>query len=758
MGRHHAEVRRRYWHGCEGKMIAPLFIWILLIINFVIGAGLCKAFRIEKRFIHDMSFVCIVPLVGAVGTICFAQIFSLFLTMKQAGILFVITLVIGSCFYSREYIVECFRTISKSKVIVFCIVAVPLVLSVPAILQGELLSIQRDNNDIIYYLSTMEWYQDHTILDAITVDPRYPWIELVDIMMNRNKTRLGVDFFGALWTGLFGLEPHQTFSPISVLFVVLLSLAAYGLAGFGLKMSEKCCGYVLVLVGFCSVQFHLLYMQYAPQILGGACLLAFATFLIKLILEEEEKLLLFTSFCLSGVLSVYCEYALHILLLTAVVAAAAIIIKKSLKPCLTAVKTGLLSVACNPVGFFLAIRMNYSIFTRVAENTFNNIDPWSGREISFSQACKFILGISETSTIKDFLSRVFRNNNEIIEVLSNMYGIIIPVLFVAVILLIITTIIKCNDNRKYMWTGMYAALLLIALYFKLKQFTYGEYKQLLMLSPFSIIMIVYCFESQRYNNKIIENIVFVGNKALVIILFVLNSFQIYRDVRSWFVYYNKELVDFDAAVSALVPPNEAVGLPLKDPALMHGALYALRNHAIVIRENNNYLAEFISDEETIYDIYPQGNSYDIINNFEFEMLWHDSRYQLIKTVESYKIDFVSGFYNLETHESIPFRWTNGDAEQVVKISNAAREDNSYLVSFQAGDAPGGIKKVIHVLLNGEEIGFGETGAVIQTNKFTIPARKNVELAITTDQPATLIDTGDTRHFGFHISHFSVNQE
>jgi hypothetical protein len=725
-------------------MIAPLFIWILLIINFVIGAGLCKAFRVEKRFIHDMGFVCVLPLAGAVGTICFAQILSLFLTMKQAGVLFVITLVIGSCFYSREYIAECFQAISKSKVIVFCIVAVPLVLSFPAILQGELLSIQRDNNDIIYYLSTIEWYQNHTILDTITFDAHYPWNALVDMMMNANKTRLGIDFFGALWTGLFGLEPHQTFSPISVLFALMLSLAAYGLAGFGLKMSEKSCGYVLVLVGFCSVQFHLLYMQYAPQILGGACLLAFVAFLIKLIFEEEECLL-FTSLCLSGVLSVYCEYALHILLLTAVVVAVAIIIKKNLKPCLTAVKAGLLSAACNPVGFFLALRFNFSIFTRVAANTFNNIDPWSGLEISFSQACSYMLGVSGTPAIKSFLSKVFRNNNEIIEMLSNMYNIIVPALFFAFILLIIATIIKCNDNKKYIFTGMYAALLLMAIYFRLRHFTYGEYKQLLMLSPFTVIMIIYCFESQRYNIKI----KFIIERIFIAVLLALNLVQIYEDLRRPFFLFNKELVDFASAVKALAPREEAIGLSLEDYHTAGGALYALRDRPVAIRNNNSYLGSFKTDAITKYDIQNAGN-------LEIEALWRDSRYQLVKEDGHARIQFVSGFYHLETHGPVPFRWTDGDSQQVVSIANVFEEDRSYSVSFQAGDAPGGVKKTIHVLLNGEEIGFGETGTVIQTNEFTIPAGESVELAITTDQPATLIDTGDTRHFGFQISRFAAN--
>ncbi|MDR0558057.1 MAG: hypothetical protein LBG43_09405 [Treponema sp.] len=733
-------------------MIAPLFIWVLLLINFVIGAGLCKAFRVEKRFVCDMSFVCIVPLAGAVGTICFAQICSLFLTMKQAGALFVIALVVGSCFYSREYIAECFRTISKSKIITFCIVAIPLVLSFPAILQGELLSIQLDNNDITYYLSTMEWYQNHTILDPITFDARRPWNALTDMMVNANKTRLGVDFFGALWTGLFGLEPHQTFSSISVLFALMLSLAAYGLAGFGLKMSEKSCGYALVLVGFSSVQFHMVYMQYTPQILGGACLLAFAAFLIKLIFEEEEKTLLFTSFCLSGVLSVYCEYALHVLVLTAIVVAAAMIVKKNLKPCVTAVKAGLLSAVCNPVGFFLALRFNFSIFTRVAKDTFKNIDPWSGREISFSQAVSFIFGISGTPAAGGggFLSKVFRNNNEIIGMLSNVYNIIVPVLFVALVLLTIKTLIKCNDNRRYMWAGMYAALLLTTLYFRLKHFTYGEYKQLLMLSPFTIIMIFYCFESRGYDNKI----KFIIEKMFIVALLSLNLMQLYADLRRPFFFYDKEVVDLGSAVNALVPPESTIGLSLEGYPITGGALYALRNHAVAIRNNNtSYLGSFMTDAITEYDIQHAG-----LAPFEVETLWRGSRYQLVKkTTELPLVDFISGFYHLETQELVPFRWTDGDSRQVVSIGGVLKENKSYSVSFQAGDAPGGIKKTIHVLLNGEEIGFGETGSVIQTNEFVIPAGESVELTITTDQPATLIDTGDTRRFGFRISHFSVNQ-
>jgi hypothetical protein len=684
--------------------------------------------------------------------------------MKQAGILFVIVLIVGSCFYSKEYIGECFQTISKSKIIVFCIVMVPLVLSFPAILRGELLSIQKDNNDISLYLSTMEWYQNHTILDPIVVDPRYPWNELVDMMMNRNKTRLGIDFFGALWTGIFGLEPHQTFSPIGVLFAVMLSLAAYGFAGFALKMSEKSSGYVLVLVGFCSVQFHLLYMQYVPQILGIACLLAFAASLIKVIFEEEEKLLFFTSFYLSGVLNVYCEYALHILLLTAVVVVITIIIKKNLKSCVTAVKTGLLSAVCNPVGFFLALRFNFSIFTRVRTNTFNNIDPWSGHEISFSQVWAYMLGISDTAVIRGFLSKIFRNNNGIIEIVSNMYNIIVPVLFMVVVLLIITAIIKNNNNSKYMliYTGMYAALLLILLYFKLKYFVYGEYKQLVMLFPFMMIMVVYCLESRRYNNKIIEKIIFVGNKAFIIILLLLNLLQIYRNIRSDFFYYDKELADFGTAVNALVPRDEAVGISLENYPITGGALYALRNHAVAIRKKNtSYLGSFMTNKVTIYDIqHVNNNDIQHVNNndFNFETLWRDSRYQLVKKGNTTRVEFVSGFYDLETHEAVPFRWTDGDVRQVVAIANDTLEEKSYSVSFQAEHAPGGIKKTIHVFLNGEEIVSGETGSVIQTNEFIIPSGGSVELVITTDQPATLIDTGDTRHFGFRISHFLVNQK
>jgi len=236
------------------------------------GAAILKILNRKNAQFILSDYVLLIPLTGASALMIASQFSSLLLTMNQFALLYPILFLFCIYILRNNIVYGCKKLILNYKtecIIIFLIIAFLLY---PVFYKQELATYQFVNDDGIFYLGSLNWLKDNSILDASTFNgpPMYGLaIHLFKI------TRFGLDTFGAFFAALFNKESHQM---LSVLGAATGAMSVAAIAYFfksAFKMPK-----LPQMIGLCVIGFNfgwvdLMIKQYFPQIMGLGCLVVF---------------------------------------------------------------------------------------------------------------------------------------------------------------------------------------------------------------------------------------------------------------------------------------------------------------------------------------------------------------------------------------------------------------------------------------------------------------------------------------------------
>lgn len=265
----------------------PVVLSIFIIIIFCIsGLAFFKVIRIDTNLMVNIGFCTIIPVAGAVFLTCTVQILSLLLPVRViAPILFFI--LICSIYYIRDIGVKWITTIVQNRYLIFVVLGSIILLQFPIIAKGELLSLQNSNNDIAFYLSSMDWLKYHSITDSVNFSSEYPFYSLAKYMIS--NTRFGTDLLGSFFMVIFQILPHEIYFLYSSTLATLTIFTAYFFMSYCLNISKRTTLYASLIFAAGGLWVFLIYSQYAPQIFGINCLIGFTGIYLVYNNDKQQK-------------------------------------------------------------------------------------------------------------------------------------------------------------------------------------------------------------------------------------------------------------------------------------------------------------------------------------------------------------------------------------------------------------------------------------------------------------------------------------
>lgn len=729
---------------------------ILICYCTILGLAITKFLNLEnnasntEKNISKSQYWSIVPLLGAITLVCILQSITIFFTIQVIKYI-MFGLMILLIFYIKEYIKWFFICIKDNKYICLIIGFSLFILNYPVAIKNQLISFQNTNNDIIYYLASMDWLQNHTILEPVTYTLEYPFYSLAEFMIK--TTRFGTDLLGALFMAMFNLEAHEIFFILTSSLAIMSILAVYFFMSYGLKLSKRIILIATIVTAIGGNWAHLIASQYAPQIFGMGCLLTFTVFLIKLYEQKTKKLIFLTALFLIGTLTVYAEYAAYLLAIFIAIGIGNFCIdkeKRNIREYLPAVYAGLLSFVLNPFGMFTAIKFNLSILFKSLDSV-SNIDPFSGKVLSLPDLVAKVLGMIEPTQLQQGLSARLDYS---IDIVGYVYSATLILILIIGIIIVTNGMIKGTSKLKYTMTYIMTFFIGYTIYFHSIRYGYGEYKHITSMAPFIVVFIAYFINNYEIKNlwdKFIRGAVY-ASISIIIMFNLANLFINYRPEN--FFYFDDEVMELQEAIE-IIPENEEIGVINSLAPIQHSIVYALKDTPIRLTgDDYSYFSllldiDYVSTKYMIREYYGDGKK-DIFN--PYDIIWHNSRFAITEYSEEIFSYAVDGFYDVEFDGQGGFRWTNNN-ESMLVIENISEEDKEILVTFDAGHGPTS-EKHITIYHDEKEVAEGVSGTTIETKPIKIGGKEKIVLYLVSEEPLCKIPQ-DPREFGFSIRNFKV---
>ena len=727
-------------------MISIIVAFGMLFIFLIFGLLLFKVLRITI----DTSFV-IVPVIGALGIACLAQLFGLFLSMKVFAWVFSGAFLI-LCAIVRREVIQWLKEIWKHKIFLAIVFVSLCILAYPMLRENDLISVQKENEDIIFYLSSMDWLSGHTIFDKVSFSPEMPYYSAASYMLT--ETRFGFDILGALLKSVFNLQAHEIFLNYSVVLTVLGNFAVYELCLNSLKMDRKWALTALGVVAAGGNWVVLILWQYAPQIFGVTSLLAFTGCAFRLCREELKGYVFLTGLTLISTLCVYAEFAIYLLVIYLAILVPPLVARgddfNKKKNSLSMVKAGLLGFVLNPVALYIAVKFNLRVFMMVVNTTGTAIDS-AGRDcFTLQQIGSMVFG--------------FNNHSESTSLAFRMLGIAAVLLLVIFMFSALFLLIKKRTTRVVSTLIITGFFIVYGMLFFIMGTEYPLFKHIITVSPFMVALLFY-YISLSVNYIPIQRVANFLGLACGVCLVILNVHFVYSEYTSPYImtYDDKkiqvsEIQDINTNGQAITIPEN---FSMHDNHLF---AYALQNKPIRFMSDKSYFSYFIPDGNKEISDYILINSgdyqtgrFDIFTGLNIEKIWDNGTFCLIHADLNLQPQVLSGFYEFESYTGSSFRWT-GDNESVISILNLTDEDKRFRVSLLTGDAPDGVKKNVQVVVGGRVIGEGLSATEINTKDISIKGKEEVNIIIQTSEPLSAIDNGDPRLFGISVISFQVIEQ
>lgn len=719
-------------------MVGILIAFFLLVIMTVVGAFVVKLFRVDGFFRKYEKFWCMLPIIGALFLSCLLQLLTIFVNLKIQSMILGSALIVW-CVYERKYLRSIAKKIFSDYKMIASILISLFIIGYPIWARGGLVTLQYQNNDIIFYLSSMDWLSNHNLLESVefSVNSQYFWGASFMI----NQSRFGADLIGAFFMNLFQLQSHQIFSVVSVSYAMAGGLVCVFISEHVLKIPRRYGWAVLLIIMGCSTWSELLVFQYMPQILGISSLLAFFAFLYVFMWEDRDKHFLMVSLSIIGTLTIYAEFALYLLVIYLI----AVIVKLCSKSNKVGERTtilkkvilaGIIAFIMNPLGLYKAAKYNFSILDRVV-NGGVSIDPYSGNTMSIFKIIERCLGLG---TI------------QIPAVLNNL---LVKVLFAAVVVvaLFIMFLISRKKIKSVDWyfIGTLTFFGVYTWFFHTKELGYQEYKHIISIIPFSILFIF------RILNLTLESrgkVIIQSVTGLGVIIWGIAAIV---NFNNWYIepniyVYDDELLQVRDGVN-LVNMKDEIGV-YGNHADIHGLMYALQdNECNIIQGSSSYFVN--SDKAMTRYLFANNNDTSrFLTNSDSKIIWKNKKYSLIDNGPVF-IAPIEGIYQPEFNGQQSFYWTS-DQKTVLRVKNSSDNAESfrlYISTEKFGENNGHVE-----VWNGESvIGRGEVGETINTDVVDMEGKEVLDIVLTSDNKLEIPGNGDERALGFKIYNINVER-
>jgi len=667
----------------------------------VTGIIVCKMLRVDEDFMNRKG-VLAMPAIGIIFLMNAVQLWNLWMPVSWLCYPYLFFMVWG---------VICYRTsiIRYLKVFMggwrFLIIAALLLLvwMLPFLDRTELISIQVWNNDIIYYLASMEWLKGHGSFMQVTYDSTHPLYWCAEYMLTR--TRTGFDGYGAFIMSLFGLEAHEIFSCMGLVFGVTILFHVYYLFSMPYRIPWRIKAAAIILIALAGRVEELLIYQYVPQLLGISLFLLFAALVVPFFMETERTGKGLLALILSGIITAYAEFCAYLVVFYA--GAAIIAYRKGKKDAFKkGWLEGVMAILLNLAGTYRAIKLNLFVLIN-AESSMENIDPFHGEAVSAFDAIVQLFGARPAGSFEGTAEK--------------LYLILLLFMMAGLLFLWGRYLWKIADERKEFCVLFAGFWFFYELYFRLIKYRYGEYKHLLSGTVFLLVLSIYAgyrsIEGLRAKRTGWALYGIIGCFLIGTGMYKIKENLLDRE----FYYYDHTLMELKEA-AAMVPVTEAIGVG-GTPASIHGMVYALKDSPAVIL--SNYISYFPYSEEASarYQLY-EGDYREHEGNRNESFVWGNERFYLLENT-GLQAAFYTGFHIPETREGTVFHDTC-DKESSILLYNYSNEAQCFSTAFwteSSADEPGGIR----VLLNGQNIASCLAGEYVVTDMIMLDPGEKVRI-------------------------------
>lgn len=591
----------------------------ILFLFYSLGSATIKLLRLQKtHLVRDNIFAPMI--VGFVINLAILETLGLFFPISIVTVILVILSIIGF-FTSFEDIKISLLSEKSGYKILFILVIVPLIiLLLPQILKNEWFIGIGDNNDFAYYIASIDWLKNHSILEPVGYSQLYPLFSMAEYMID--LTRIGTDLTGAYIASLFSIESYEAYSVLIPIAGIFEAAAIYSVTVYFAK--NRLCGLCIgIYTAVCGNSIALILAQYVPQMLGiSYLLLSFAT-IHEFLFRNSSKSHILTGLMISGVFAIYCEYTVYILFIAMTFLATAVIWRKPVH--IRQILGAIISVILfNVYGFYKAVKFNWTILQSVLDGGTSTIDPYFGQMLSIWRKLGILIGLSG----KGYLEKS-----------SYLYALIALSCVILILASIVVPLIKKDRELTVFTCTTIGVIILLELYFLHNQAAYQEYKHLtsasvIILANVSILIAI-----------LLKRLVSLKkNVFLVVGMGVLGMISIWQPMK----YYINPSIALDSGTmelgdaAMLVPHNETICIDSSIPVSNYMcAVYALKNVPVNLNENNGSYLHFFQafdDDASKYTVYSRKD--ELSPNLQNKtIIWSNDKYILTEDKETGSGDY-----------------------------------------------------------------------------------------------------------------------
>lgn len=490
-------------------------------------------------------------------------------------------------------------------------------LALQMIKTNQLMSFQYSNNDIIFYLSTMDWLKSHSLMTPVQYTETQPYYLCAQYILT--TTRFGSDILGSVLMQMLHLQAHQIFSYLGIVSAVLCGVGIYYLGIHVFKMPVK---YSAVLSAIALISFswkEMLILQYVPQMLGVTFLVMFITLLMEYFLFDDRMAKVLTSLFLVATATAYSEFSSYMFIIYVGIIAIQGIYTKKWKKCFQdAITIGLTGVAFNPLGFYIAVKFNLRILTMVG-NSKDSIDAYGGRIKSFKNIIAKLFGGPDIDAFGYNLN------------IQRLYGMVL-ICIAACFALLFVYILWRKRSRLVMFIAWILAFFGgYELYFHGVRLAYGEYKHLVSISVLIIVILMYFIFSLERGHKI--KMCFFVAAVLLVALNAENYKRTYTP--NVVIQYDDTLTEIQEGMEQL-PQGEVLGILGNAHYIQHQLIYAAKNTEVQLMGEgvNSYYTMLnipLNNEIPDYILcYKNTGELDAVTDSKYEEVWSNERFMIVK--------------------------------------------------------------------------------------------------------------------------------
>lgn len=638
-----------------------LILGIIIFLFFLlIGFLVLDNFIYKKNILEESKGILLMsPILGAIIMVCLGETLFLFFPMKN--MLLIYSLGIGILLFYKKKTLMKLKKYLEIKAYIFISLISGFLVSIPAFKRIEFNSPQIVNNDIAFYLSSMDWIYKNSYLnfkDLLKISPNMPYYALATYMIR--ETRIGTEVLGSQIMSLFFLEPHQIYFALGIAITMTTVITFSFLFYYVLKQNEKRTKIFLIIISVSLVWFELQRMQYVPQILGVGAMVLFLSVLLLFLEEDrlENKKLLGIAF--AGTLSIYAEFSMYIFIYFIVTVVVCLIYckKEKFKKIYAMIKGCLLGIIFSPFGVYKAIKFNLMILKQT--KLLGNIDSFDGIIMSKYIVLSNFFGLKVRANDFHNISNIHFSD---LDTWTRILNIILLLTMLGIFIMIIYIQVYKRTKINVVLGSLLLFFILNELSFRKLHFGYGEYKFLLSINMITITIILY-FYLQVYSEliklekrKIVLKILTV---EAVIFYIIVNFANILYMIRKDYYYYDNKLIEL-REISKKLPKDSFIDIPgvYND---VHSSVYALKDRKVRIKGYSYYedllspakqkvsgisyyigtLKDMKEKEMNLNDYILELKNKKELNVVSFieEKIWENSEYELIKYNNRDKVEVI----------------------------------------------------------------------------------------------------------------------